>query len=70
MKQTKFVINILLIILCLVLYFCAAVDLYAKMTVTKFNFGMIFIATMIFIYRKEIIYLLVEREPKDKNNGK
>ena len=41
-------------------------DLYAKMYVTKLNFGLIVVATIIFIYRKEIIYLLVERKPKDK----
>lgn len=65
MKQTKLVANILLLIISLVLYFCAGVNLYALMKVTKLNFSCIILATILLVYRKEIIYLLIEREKKD-----
>ena len=64
MKQTKFIFSVLIYILVFILYLCAAVDLYAKMYVTKMNFGCIITATLLVIYRKEIIYLLFERNNK------
>lgn len=61
MKQTKLVLNILFIIISIVLYICGGLNLYATMRVSKMNFGFIVLATILFIYRKEFIYLLVER---------
>lgn len=61
MKQTKFVVSVLLLVVSLLLYFIAGVSLYSIMRVTKFNFMCIVIATILMIYKKELVYLLVGR---------
>jgi hypothetical protein len=70
MKQTKFVASLLIYIFAFVLYLCAGFDLYAKFYVTKKSFGFILLATFLIMYRKEIIYLLFEREKKEDKDKK
>lgn len=64
MKQTKFVVNVVLVVVSLLLYFISAASIYSIMRVTRFNFACIIIATILLTYRKELVYLLTGRKGK------
>lgn len=64
MKVTKKVVSWLLNILAIMLAVCSAFNMYSTMQFTTFNISCVVIACIIFVYKKQLLYLLVERWDK------
>lgn len=64
MKVTKKAVSCLLNILAIMLFICAAFNMYSTMQFTTFNVICIIVSSIIFVYKKQLLYILVEHWEK------